>query len=155
MRRALVAILTVAAIGVGVAAASGAFSSASPSPAAHKASVAAAQQAPMPPMPPMPTGAAAAAEHAPPSVQLHRSVVHVEIKNFAFLPAHVVISPGTRVVWTNTDEEPHTVVSDKPGWSSEALETGSHYAFVMSRPGTFTYHCSIHPFMHGTVVVES
>jgi plastocyanin len=106
-------------------------------------------------MPATATTASTAAEHSPPSMQLHRSVVHVQIRNFAFLPAHVVVSPGTRVVWTNADEEPHTVVSDKRTWASEALETGSYFTQTMSQSGTFTYHCSIHPYMRGSVEVQS
>jgi plastocyanin len=157
MKRPLVAILIAAVIGVAIAGVAGAFSSGPGSSSAHgegRGRPASASHAPMP-MPMPATAATAAAAHAPPSVQLHRAVVKVTIKNFAFLPTHIVVSPGTRIVWTNEDEEPHTVVTDKPGWSSEALETGSSFATVMRRAGTFTYHCSIHPFMHGSVVVES
>jgi plastocyanin len=149
MKRLLLAILVVGAVGAGVAGASGAFSSSSAGTAHPIAGQA------MPPMPESATNASAAAERAPPSTQLHRAVVHVQIKNFAFVPARVVVSPGTRVVWTNEDEEPHTVVSDDRTFSSEALETGSHFTHTMSQPGTTTYHCSIHPFMHGSVDVQS
>jgi plastocyanin len=141
--------LIVAAVGTGVAAASGAFSS-SPASKAHQTG-----SQPMPPMPASATHPGTAAEQAPASVLLHRAIVRVQIRNFAFLPAHIVVSPGTRVLWTNEDEEPHTVVSDTRAWSSEALETGSRFIQVMSQPGTFTYHCSIHPYMHGSVEVQS
>jgi len=74
--------------------------------------------------------------------------------NFAFVPARIEVSPGTRVVWTNHDSDPHTVTSDRAGFSSQALDTGQRYAEVLGKAGTHAYHCTIHPFMHGTVVVE-
>jgi plastocyanin len=103
---------------------------------------------------PMPAAEAAAAAKALPTVELHKSVVHVTIFNFAFKPKRLVVSPGTRVVWTNKDSEPHTVTSDRPAFQSEAINTGGQYTLVARRIGTFTYHCQIHPFMHGALVVE-
>jgi plastocyanin len=87
-------------------------------------------------------------------VALHQRVVRLTIHNFAFQPARLVVSPGTRLVWTNTDSDPHTVDSTKNVWSSEALDTNSTFARVFSKIGTFPYYCSIHPFMHGTIVVQ-
>jgi plastocyanin len=81
-------------------------------------------------------------------------VVRVRIHNFAFQPATLVVSPGTRIVWTNTDSDPHTVDSTKRVWTSEALDTASRFARVFKNTGPFPYYCSIHPFMHGTIVVK-
>jgi len=106
------------------------------------------------PTPAADAAAAASAANAPATVELHKKVVHVTIFNFAFKPKHVVVSPGTRVVWTNRDSEPHTVTSDHPAFHSEALNTGGHYTLVARRTGSFTYHCQIHPFMHGALVVK-
>ena len=89
-----------------------------------------------------------------PVVMLHRRVVQVSIANYAFSPARLVVSPGTRIVWTNKDGDPHTVDSTKGLWSSEALDTDSHFARVFKTAGTFAYYCSIHPFMHGTIIVK-
>ncbi len=88
-------------------------------------------------------------------VRLHQAVVRVTIHNFAFGPARLVVSPGTRVVWTNTDSDPHTVSSNKGDWSSDALDTGNQFARVFSTAGTFPYHCNIHPTMTATVIVSS
>ena len=101
---------------------------------------------------PMPTTSASASGRL--RVELHQRVVDVKIMNFAFMPARVEVSPGTRVVWTNEDSDPHTVTTDLPGFSSPALDTGQTFAQVLPKTGTFAYHCTIHPFMHGTVVVE-
>jgi plastocyanin len=99
----------------------------------------------------MPMGRTAA---APPVVELHRKVVYVHIQRFAFHPARIVVSPGTRVVWDNRDSDPHTVHSGKGRFSSEALDTHGRYSFVVKRAGTFSYICTIHPFMHGVVTVR-
>jgi len=88
-------------------------------------------------------------------VRLRQAVVRVTIHNFAFGPARLVVSPGTRVVWTNTDSDPHTVSSDKGDWTSDALDTGNQFARVFSTAGTFPYHCKIHPTMTATVIVSS
>jgi plastocyanin len=88
------------------------------------------------------------------TVLLHRRVVKAIIVDFTFKPAHLVVSPGTRVVWTNDDSDPHTVTSDAGAFTSDALDTGSRYAHTFKTAGTFHYHCKIHPFMHGTVVVK-
>jgi plastocyanin len=143
MKRLLIAIPVTVAVAAAVAGLSGAFSS------GHGVrAVGAASGMPMP----MPTASASAPEAL--RVELHQRVVRVKIMNFAFLPARVEVSPGTRVVWTNQDSDPHTVTTDQPGFSSQALDTGQTYAAVLTKAGTFAYHCTIHPFMHGTVVVE-
>ncbi len=144
MRRSLLAIPVALALLAGVAGVSGAFSS-SPSTSTGSASTT------MPMQMPMPTTSAAA---TPAKVALHQKVVHVLITNFKFEPAHVVVSPGARVVWTNQDSDPHTVTTDRPGFSSQALDTGQQYAMVLTHAGTITYHCTIHPFMHGAVTVQ-
>ena len=87
-------------------------------------------------------------------VRLHQHLVKVTISNYTFVPARLVVSPGTKIVWTNQDGDPHTVTSLKGVFSSAALDTGSHYARVFKKTGTFPYICSIHPFMHGTVIVK-
>jgi plastocyanin len=147
MRRSLLVVLVAVALvatvaGVTVAIASGGGSNAT---AASGSSTAA--QMPMP--------ATSSAASGPATIALHRRVVQVKISNFAFKPARLVVSRGTKVVWTNADSDPHTVTSDRPGFSSQALDTGSTYALQTKRTGTFTYHCTIHPFMHGTLVVQS
>lgn len=79
----------------------------------------------------------------------------VEISHFTFGPGMLTVAPGTRVVWTNRDDEPHIVVSAGNQFaSSKALDTGDSYATVFDKPGTYTYFCSIHPHMVGTVIVR-
>jgi plastocyanin len=77
----------------------------------------------------------------------------VNIDNFAFAPATLTVKVGTTVTWTNHDEEPHTVTSADTTLHSPGLGTGATYSFTFTKAGTVDYVCSIHPSMHGTVVV--
>jgi plastocyanin len=77
----------------------------------------------------------------------------VSINNFAFAPATLTVPVGTTVTWTNHDEEPHTVVANDGSFHSPSLGTNATFSYTFSTAGTFAYICSIHPFMHGTVVV--
>ncbi len=100
--------------------------------------------------------AQAAASHYPRGtvLALHKRVVRVSIMNFAFHPASLVVSPGTRLIWTNQDGDPHTVTSATNIWASDALDTTNAYARVFTKAGTFPYYCAIHPSMHGTIIVK-
>lgn len=79
----------------------------------------------------------------------------VEIRNFAFAPATLTVPAGTRVVWTNQDEEPHVITSAGALFaSSKGMDTSDSYAVTFSKPGTYAYYCSIHPMMVGTIIVR-
>lgn len=79
----------------------------------------------------------------------------VDIKDFAFAPKTLTVTAGTRVVWTNRDEEPHVVVSAGNQFAtSKALDTSDSYAITFDHAGTYTYYCAIHPMMVGTIIVK-
>lgn len=78
----------------------------------------------------------------------------VRIHHFKFQPKRIVVRRGTRITWTNRDGDPHTVRSVKGHFASGALDTGKSFSVVLHRRGTFSYYCTIHPYMHGTVVVR-
>ena len=82
-----------------------------------------------------------------------RGDVLVRIVNFRFSPATVTVRAGQTVEWTNQDAVAHTV--DFAGVISNVLNRGGTYTLRFSAPGTYAYICSIHPFMHGTVVVTA
>jgi plastocyanin len=77
-----------------------------------------------------------------------------------FSPATITIKAGTTVTWKNVTSVAHTVTSDDGGKSFDsgtsnpiAAQTGT-FSFTFKTPGTLTYHCSFHPFMKGTVIVQ-
>jgi plastocyanin len=77
----------------------------------------------------------------------------VSIQNYMFAPATLSVPVGTTVTWTNNDTVVHTSTSDVSVWDSGPITPGQSYSYTFSRAGTFTYHCMIHPYMHGTIVV--
>ena len=74
----------------------------------------------------------------------------------AFITYTLTVATGTKVTWTNSDEEPHTVTSADGGimFKSPALDTDEKFSFTFDRPGSYKYFCSIHPHMVGTIVVK-
>ena len=78
----------------------------------------------------------------------------IEIKDFAFNPQNLTVKSGEKITWINRDEEPHTVVSvEKQFKKSTALDTDQEFTITAGAPGTYTYFCSVHPKMTGTIVV--
>jgi plastocyanin len=77
----------------------------------------------------------------------------VNIDNFAFVPATLTVAAGSTVTWTNRDEEPHTVVANDGSFHSPGMGSQATFSYKFATAGTFEYVCSIHPFMHATVVV--
>ena len=78
----------------------------------------------------------------------------IEIKDFAFNPQTITVKSGEKITWTNRDEEPHTIVSvEKQFKKSSALDTYQTFTITAGAPGTYTYFCSVHPKMTGTIVV--
>jgi plastocyanin len=75
------------------------------------------------------------------------------IKGFSFQPDVLKVKVGAKVTWTNDDTVAHTVTADTNSFASGNLQPGGSFSFTFTRPGTYAYHCSIHPSMHGSVVV--
>ncbi|QRP64955.1 cupredoxin family copper-binding protein [Rhodanobacter sp. FDAARGOS 1247] len=85
----------------------------------------------------------------------HAATKQIEIRNFMFAPNTLTVPAGSRVTWINRDEEPHTVVSANGQFApSKALDSNDRYVTTFSKPGTYVYYCTVHPFMTGTVVVK-
>ncbi len=76
------------------------------------------------------------------------------IMNFAYRPKSVTVAAATAVTFANRDAANHTVTADRGTFDLGNLDRGQSRTFRFSKPGTFTYHCTYHPFMHGTVVVK-
>jgi len=78
----------------------------------------------------------------------------VLVNDFMFQPMSLTVPAGTTVTWTNKDDEPHTVKSDKGLFGSGAMDTNESFTFKFEKPGTYHFTCSIHPRMVGTIVVQ-
>ncbi len=82
-----------------------------------------------------------------------RKAEKVEIVEFTYSPDPVVVQVGGKVTWRNNDNPPHTATADDGSFDTGIIETGKQKSVTFKEPGTFTYFCTVHPFMHGTVEV--
>ncbi len=81
--------------------------------------------------------------------------ISVSIQNFSFNPNSASVKTGDKVTWTNNDGVSHTVTSDTANqFNSGTIAPGKSFSFTFQNAGSFSYHCSIHPSMHGQVVVQ-
>src|SRR5215210_4624158 len=78
----------------------------------------------------------------------------VSIQDFSFSPSQITVAPGTTVTWVNKGPSPHTTTADDGSWDSGKLQQGEDFSFTFDKPGTYTYHCSIHPDMTASVKVS-
>src|SRR3954469_3988092 len=77
----------------------------------------------------------------------------VQIVEFSYEPEPVVVQVGGKVTWQNEDTAPHTATADDGSFDTGTIEKGKLGSATFKEAGTFTYHCEIHPTMHGTVEV--
>jgi plastocyanin len=76
----------------------------------------------------------------------------VEISDFTF--SAPTAGPGASVTVANRDGFPHTVSADDGSFDSGTVDAGATGTFVApAAPGTYQFHCEIHPQMSGTLTV--
>jgi plastocyanin len=83
------------------------------------------------------------------------ATTRVNIQGFAFLPQVISVPAGSTVTWTNMDLDDHTVTANDGTFNSDAVGSGQTFSSKLAKPGTYDYHCLIHPYMHGRVVVTA
>jgi len=87
----------------------------------------------------------------PPPMEVHITT------GLAFSPQNLMVSTGQTVMWIWDHSLPHTVTSDTAGvFDSGVLQDGPPFptfSFTFTNPGTYPYHCNVHPFMTGSVMV--
>jgi plastocyanin len=76
-------------------------------------------------------------------------------------PSPLTVKTGTSVTWTNNDSSIHTVTSGLPEngdvgtlFDSSLINPGMTFVHVFDKQGTFDYSCTLHPFMHGQIIVK-
>jgi LPXTG-motif cell wall-anchored protein len=65
----------------------------------------------------------------------------------------MTIHVGDTVTWTNNGPSPHNATANNGSFNTGNLNKGQSASHTFTQAGTFAYICTIHPFMHGTVVV--
>ncbi|HEX7058495.1 MAG TPA: plastocyanin/azurin family copper-binding protein [Solirubrobacterales bacterium] len=94
-----------------------------------------------------------ASERAPLHERTHLRAAGVGIRSFAYHPQKLSIEEGTRVVFANRDSVAHTATR-RGSFSTGKIRPGRSVAIRFGERGVYRYHCTIHPFMHGKVVVH-
>ena len=86
--------------------------------------------------------------------------IHIDPQPPFFSPNQITISLGTPLTWRNRTQEPHTIVSDDCrlgnlcSFDSGFLGPNGRYTLPHLPPGTYPYHCGIHPFMRGLLAIH-
>ena len=75
----------------------------------------------------------------------------INIVGFSFGDRSISVKVGP-VSITNQDGDAHTVTADD-GSFSESVGPKQTSTLTVAKPGTFKFHCNIHPAMTGTLVV--
>lgn len=76
----------------------------------------------------------------------------VQIEGMRFVPETLTVRRGERIVWTNRDLVPHTVT--QAAFDSHAVAPNASWSYVAAKPGTYPYHCTSHPAMRATLIVQ-
>ena len=74
-----------------------------------------------------------------------------EIKGLAFNPEQLTIRAGDTVTWVNRDSDRHRIQGD--GFESRELANGQTFIAEFPEPAEISYHCTIHTYMEGRVIV--
>jgi plastocyanin len=92
-----------------------------------------------------------------PSVQkaTAQTAASVGIVDFEFQPATTTIEEGGTVTWTNQGAQMHTATGDAGEFDTGQLAPGQSGSATFDTAGTYTYHCEVHPFMTGSIVVTA
>jgi plastocyanin len=77
-----------------------------------------------------------------------------------YVPEVLTVPVGTTVTWLNNDTVTHTITttsvpSGASSFTSGFLAYGNKFSYTFTVPGTYTYDCTVHPFMTGTIVVTA
>ncbi|MFH1150916.1 MAG: cupredoxin domain-containing protein [Actinomycetota bacterium] len=100
--------------------------------------------------PPKPAPTTPSGSTSPGTVQTN--VTKVTMKGQAFSPAEVTIKVGEAVSWMNDDSVAHTITG--ADFDSGEIQPGMEFIRTFTKPGTYDYHCTIHPTMTGKTIVQ-
>lgn len=80
--------------------------------------------------------------------------VMVEMVGSKFEPETVTVEAGGSITWVNLDSVSHNAVADDGSWKTEIFSEGGSVTLTFDTPGTYSYVCTLHPRMVGTVIVQ-
>jgi len=108
------------------------------------------------PLPPAPAAGAPGVEPAGmvPTEPVSGTVFRTGMTGLQFVHGTIEIAVGTTIEWKNEDPLAHSVTADDGAFDSGNVESGQVWQYTFTRPGTYSFHCTPHPFMRGTIVVR-
>ena len=77
------------------------------------------------------------------------------MKNYKYLPGVLTVNAGQPVTVYNDDVIAHTLALDDRSLASPQISAGASFSFHLDSPGEYPFHCTIHPNMKGTIVVQA
>jgi len=98
------------------------------------------------------------ANNPPPAADVVIQQGAAGLGNQAFQPSPFTISlaaDGGTVTWRDDDSQAaHTISENNGVFDFDNVTRGSTRTFTFTAPGTYNYHCDIHPSMVGQIVVN-
>lgn len=90
-----------------------------------------------------------------PQVVLKPTPNDISILKNSFEPSILNVKVGDTVSWVNNEVYGHDIISDSDLFKSSKLANGEKFSYTFTKEGTYAYHCGIHPFMKGSIIVTS
>lgn len=78
----------------------------------------------------------------------------VVIEDFTFVDAALTVPVGATITFENRDDAPHTATARGGAFDTDSVAGGDSATVTLDEAGDFSFYCSFHPFMEGTVTVE-
>ena len=92
----------------------------------------------------------------PPAGAITAQIVEgADTSQWGYTPQAASLSAGQILAWTNVGAVPHTATEDSGAWDTGLLLPGAAASLSFTEPGTYAYHCTLHSWMKGTVVVTA
>lgn len=83
-----------------------------------------------------------------------KGAVVVHMKNIRFDPQTTNAKVGDQVCWVNDDDVQHDAQADDGQFKSQLFGQGQTFTTKLTKAGTISYVCSVHPGMTGTLNVK-
>jgi plastocyanin len=102
-------------------------------------------------------GAPASTPTVPVGAKTHVKVIETKSghPDALYVPDPIRVRVGQTITWTNTDSDPHDVSADDGSFYSGPIGTDGSWRWTAKHPGTFSYTCTLHPDMHGIIIVSA
>jgi plastocyanin len=91
---------------------------------------------------------------SPPAVKIAPNT-HGSNPDSFYVPRTIHVKLGQTITWKNGDTDPHDATADAGAFASGPIAFGGEFRWRPLRTGRYTYFCTLHPEMHGVVVVSA